>query len=339
MSGAALALLPVVLFLVALIFMDSFKLVPLRGVILALGAGLLAAGLATALNLGLLGSLGLDSRTVSRLLAPATEELLKALYVAWLVRRQRIGFQVDAAILGFAVGTGFALAENLEYLHSLSHAGLGLWVVRGFGTALLHGSTTALFAMISKSLVDKRESWGGWAFGPGLLSAIVLHGAFNHFAPRPLLGTLLLLVVMPALLVLVFERSEKGTRAWLGVGFDTDAELLGLIVSGNVSTTRAGLYLETLKARFPGTTLVDMLCLLRLHLELSIRAKGMLLAREAGFPVSVDEDVQASLNELRYLEKEIGPTGLLALKPIQARTSRDLWQLYMLEEAGGGGAP
>lgn len=333
MSGAALALLPVVLFLLALIFMDSFKLVPLRGVVLALAAGLLAASLAAAVNVGLLSGHGLDSRTVSRLIAPATEEVLKALYVVWLVRRERVGFLVDAAILGFAVGAGFALAENVEYLHSLPHAGPGLWVVRGFGTALLHGSTTALFAMLSKSLVDKRGRWGAWAFGPGLLAAIALHGVFNHFAPRPLLGTLLLLVVMPALLVLVFERSEKGTRAWLGVGFDSDAELLGLIVSGNVATTRAGLYLESLKARFPGTTLVDMLCLLRLHLELSIRAKGMLLAREAGFPVSVGEDVQASLSELRYLEKEIGPTGLLALKPIQARTSRDLWQIYMLEEA------
>jgi protease PrsW len=333
-AGAAVALLPVVLFLVALIFMDSFKLVPLRSVVLALAAGLLAAALAASLNMALLGGQGLGLRTVSRLAAPVFEETLKALYVIWLVRRQRVGFLVDAAILGFAVGTGFALAENAEYLHALDHAGLGLWVVRGFGTALLHGSATALFALVSKAVVEKREGWGGLAFGPGLVLAIALHGAFNHFAASPLLGTLLLVALVPALLVLVFERSERATRSWLGIGFDTDAELLNLIAAGDVSHSRAGRYLESLRARFPGSTLADMLCLLRLHLELSIRAKGMLLAREAGFPLPVDDTVRATFRELRYLEKEIGPTGLLALKPIQARTSRDLWQLYMLEEAG-----
>ena len=41
---------------------------------------------------------------------------LKALIVVVLIRTHRIGFLVDAAILGFAVGTGFALVENLYYL-------------------------------------------------------------------------------------------------------------------------------------------------------------------------------------------------------------------------------
>ena len=74
-----------------------------------------------------------------------------------------------------------------------------------------------------------------------------------------------------------------------------------------------------------------MLCLLRIHLELSIRAKGLLLAREAGFEAPVGEDVRANLQELRYLEGAIGRTGLLALKPILRRSSRDLWQVCLLE--------
>ena len=60
----------------------------------------------------------------------------------------RIGFLVDAAIFGFAVGTGFALAENLYYLHLAAEAGMGTWIVRGFGTALMHGGATALFAVM-----------------------------------------------------------------------------------------------------------------------------------------------------------------------------------------------
>jgi hypothetical protein len=33
---------------------------------------------------------------------------------------------------------------------------------------------------------------------------------------------------------------------------------------------------------------------------------------------------------MRYLEKSIGKTGLLAMEPILHWSSRDLWQLYML---------
>jgi hypothetical protein len=78
-----------------------------------------------------------------------------------------------------------------------------------------------------------------------------------------------------------------------------------------------------------------MLCLLRIQAELAIRAKGLLLAREAGLAVPIGEDVRANLRELRYLEKSIGRTGLLALKPVLPQTARDLWQVNLLEEAGG----
>jgi hypothetical protein len=78
-----------------------------------------------------------------------------------------------------------------------------------------------------------------------------------------------------------------------------------------------------------------MLCLVRIQAELAIRAKGLLLARGAGLEAPVGEDVRANLRELRYLETSIGRTGLLALKPVLRQGTRDLWQVYLLKEAGG----
>ena len=46
-----------------------------------------------------------------------------------------------------------------------------------------------------------------------------------------------------------------------------------------------------------------MFCLLRLELELAIRAKGMLMAREAGFEVPIDDEIRASLAERAYLHQ------------------------------------
>jgi hypothetical protein len=70
--------------------------------------------------------------------------------------------------------------------------------------------------------------------------------------------------------------------------------------------------------------------LLRLRLELSIKAKGLLLLREAGFSPSPDPDIERAFEELEYLEKSIGRIGMLAIKPFVSAADRDLWQLQML---------
>jgi hypothetical protein len=109
------------------------------------------------------------------------------------------------------------------------------------------------------------------------------------------------------------------------------------IASGEALETRIGQYLHSLKAHFPGEVVADMLCLLRIQAELAIRAKGLLLAREAGLAPPVGDDVRDALSELRYLERSIGPTGRLAMKPVLRRDTRDLWQVYLLEDAGRAG--
>jgi RsiW-degrading membrane proteinase PrsW (M82 family) len=321
---------PVLLFLVTLMFLDSYKLVSWRAVLQAIGVGLLAAGVALLANRGALDGLRLDPPLVKRYWAPVVEETLKALFVLFLIRTHRVGFMVDAGIQGFAVGTGFALLENVYYARALGDFGPVLWVVRGLGTAVMHGSTTAIVGIAAKDLADRHPSSALRPLLPGLLLAVLVHSFFNHLVLNPLVTTCLLLLVMPLLLLLVFERSERATRAWLGSGIDSDVELLELILSEEIAASRVGRYLESLKSRFPGAVVADMLCLLRIYLELSLAAKGILLARSAGIRIPVDQHLRANFGELRYLEKAIGPTGRLAILPFMRTSSRDLWQLYML---------
>ncbi len=75
-----------------------------------------------------------------------------------------------------------------------------------------------------------------------------------------------------------------------------------------------------------------MFCLMRVELELGIRAKGMLMARDAGLDVPLDDEVHAALAEVRYLEKAIGPTGMMALTPLQVSSERDAWHKFLLSE-------
>jgi len=327
---SAVGLLPVACFLSALVFLDSYKLVRLRTVLAVILLGCLAAGLAYLVNQALFGTLSLDFRAFSRYVAPVTEELLKAAVVIWLIQSHRIGFLVDAAILGFAVGAGFAIIENIYYLALFADAGVGTWIVRGFGTAVMHGGVTAIFAMISLTLIERSETSNPLGYLPGLLAAVALHSAYNHFFLSPITSTLGILVVLPPLMCAVYIQSEKAVSNWLGHSFDADTEMLELLHSGQLSDSHVGTYLHELTDRFEGEVVADLLCYLRIHTELALRAKGILMMREAGFEVPIGENTRARFAELDYLEKSIGRTGRLALMPLLNMSRKELWQLYML---------
>ena len=300
----------------------------------AVGAGGLAALAAALIHHGISAWPVLPPEALSRYVAPITEETLKAVFVVVMLRRRRLGFLVDAAIVGFAVGTGFALVENLEYLTRSTDTRFVFWMVRGFGTAILHGATVAVFALIAKALTTRFESRPWLAFLPGWLAAVVTHSAYNHFLLPPLVATAVLVVSLPVVVSVVFERSERATREWVGEGLDLDVALLELVTSADFGRTRLGTYLRELKDRFTGPVVGDMFCLLRLELELAIRAKGMLMARANGLDMPLDAGVTARLAELRYLQQSIGATGMLALAPLRVASERDDWHRFLLEQAG-----
>jgi len=327
---ALLGLLPVCCFLAALMYLDSYKLIPMRWIL-----GVIVLGCGTAIVTYPINLLGLEWFEIefvsfTRYVAPFIEEALKALIIIILIRRNRIGFLVDAAIFGFAVGAGFAIFENLFYLQILPDTKLGTWIIRGFGTAIMHGGATAIFAIVSHTLAGQKTTRGRAVFIPGFVVAVIAHSVFNHFFFAPIVNTLVVLVSLPVLFAVVFQQSEKSVSDWLGMGFDADTELLELINSGELSTSKVGMYLHSLKAKFEGPIVVDLLCYLRLHTELSIRAKGLLMMRESGFANKTGEETKAKLEELKFLESSIGATGLLALKPFLKMSQKDLWQFYML---------
>jgi protease PrsW len=325
-----IALAPVIAFLVALSLMDTFRLVPPAPIARAVVYGAATAIAALWLHQWLRDALGLQTAIISRYIAPITEETAKAVLLAILIVQGRIAFPVEAAVLGFGVGTGFALVENLVYLRAMPDAPLIVWVVRGFGTAMLQGATTAIFAMTAKALTDLHPERKPVGLATAWLPAVAIHSAFNHRLLPPVAQALLVLIVLPLVVIFVFSRSDRATRDWIGAGLDLDVALLDLVTSEAFELTRFGRYLAELRARMPGAVVADMFCLLRLELELSVQAKALLMAREAGLEVPVDADLDAILAERDALRRSIGRTGLLALEPVQVSTHRDRWHRDLL---------
>jgi len=332
---APVGLFPVLIFLVVLLYLDSYKLIRFKTILWVIASGALMTVLAYFVN-GFLSEqlqIQVTNSSFPRYVSPISEEVLKALVIVLLFRLNRIGFLVDSAIMGFAVGAGFAFVENLYYLQSHGDAHIALWIVRGFGTAMMHGAVTAIFAIMSQSLTERHMKINPILYVPGLVAAIALHSAFNHFLLPPILMTLCILVFFPLVLTIVFRKSAAHMHEWLELDFDADARLLYQINSGEFAQSKIGLFLHDLRDKFDGSVVVDMLCYLRLYTELALRAKGVLMMRENGLDVPVGDRTREKFTEMEYLENSIGKTGLLALRPFLHMTRKDLWQLYVLEDS------
>jgi RsiW-degrading membrane proteinase PrsW (M82 family) len=330
--AALVALAPVVCFLSALLWLDGYKLLRPAVVALAMLAGAVLALVCYELSDVFLDGFGLTRSQYSLWAAPVLEEALKAAAIVALIRASRIGFFVDGTIYGFAVGSGFALLENLHYLQIAPDSGIATWVIRGFGTAIMHGGSTALFTVTMLAMLTRWKNRTLAAAVAGLAPAVVLHGAFNHLAHVPHVATLVIVVLVPAALLAAFHLGERALSRWLGSAFDSDALMLELIQSGEFASSPPGVYLQNLRRNLDGMLVADMLCYLRIYTELALRAKAVLMMHESGFATTgLDEQTRARFEELQHLERIIGPAGIRALHPLMRARRQDLWQLYVLK--------
>ena len=335
----AVALAPVLVMLAVFVWLDAFKLVSQRALILLVIGGGLIAALSYPINGRFIDTLPIGFTNFSRFIAPPIEETLKAALILFLFARNRIGFMIDAAIAGIAVGAGFSMVENLIYIVDprFAHATLGVWIVRGFGTAIMHAGATALFAVMGQFLTErylKLESQHHrlepLMFLPGLALAILAHGAFNQFPDQPTLAMALTLLSAPMLLFLVFSRSEHAAHKWLLTDYENHQHMLDEIAAGKLPASEAGRFVTALAEQFQPGVAADMFRYIQVHTWLVAKAEADLLAREQGEAIDLGE-VRERLAELHDLERRIGRTALMALNPHLHFTRNDLWEMHELE--------
>jgi RsiW-degrading membrane proteinase PrsW (M82 family) len=322
------ALLPVLLFLLVLIYMDSFKLIKKKVLIITILWGVFCALLSFYFNNLILASFNINNTLFLRLVSPFVEESLKASLLVLLVLKSRIGFRIDAAIYGFAIGAGFALYENIFFINELQTENIWIWIIRGFGTAIMHGGSTSVFGVV---LMNCREKGSGMLryFIIGWLIAVVIHSLYNHFLLPPVISMFSVLIVVSVVEIALFQVNERLLRAWLELEFDSEVKLLSMIKKGEFSQTHAGKYLMSIRKNFSDIVVFDMLAYVSLYLDLSIKAKSKMMLKEAGFITKKDIEIKKKLNEISFLEKSIGKTGLLAVTPILRVSKKNLikWSL------------
>lgn len=336
---AAIALGPVVVLLFVFDRLDVFNLIPMRTILLLLVVGGLVAGLTFVANVRVLDGFPMGFSDFSKYVAPVLEESLKAIPVMVLFALNRIGFKLDAAIAGFAIGAGFSMVENLWYLQQLGDANVSAWLVRGFGTAVMHGSATAMFALISHEMTENqaegaaaRYRFNFFLFMPGLLIAILIHGAFNQFPNQPVLVMGATLLLAPAILFLTLSRSERATQKWLKADEATHRQALADIRAGTFAETDAGLAIRNMANRVRAGAYADALAYVELKTELVLRAEELIHASQAGEAAQPGDAEREQFGKLAGLETKLGRSLVAAIGTRLNFSRNDLWELERLRE-------
>jgi hypothetical protein len=306
--------------------MDSFKLVSGKIVLASFFWGITCAFVAYVINSFAIATFSHGLQVHSKYIAPLLEELIKTGFVIYLVSVKRVGFTIDAAIYGFATGAGFSMVENIYYMYTLPDASFLVWIIRGFGTALMHGGCTAIFAVIFVGGKIK-ERGSLLSFLIALISVTLIHSAFNHFYINPVIQTLGIIILLPLFFIIVFRYNINQLGEWLEVEFSSEIEMLRMINRGELSSTKAGKYFLSIKEQFSKEVIVDMYCYLRIYMELSIKAKSNIMLKESGIEIVKDPEISDKLAEFKMLRKRIGKVGELVLSPLIRMNYRNLWKI------------
>ena len=139
--------------------------------------GIFVSVFASEINGFLVGMLNMDMYSITTIVTPVTEELLKmlpVLYYALVISDKK----EKLFTASMAIGIGFAILENAFYLLNYPNFTMHSAVIRAFGAGLMHGMCTLLVGVGISFAKKKRKLFAVGTFGL-LSTAIVYHGIYN----------------------------------------------------------------------------------------------------------------------------------------------------------------
>ena len=336
----AVSLIPIIVYIIFIYKIDHFALISIKRLLLLALIGMLTA-------LACFGLFLLTDRVISGksadIIHPVIEELVKSIPLLILAFRKRIAFFIDSVICGAAVGGGFSFLENTFYLVLGDSVDLSTGLFRGLEVALIHMGCSAIIAagmmMVVRQTERKRSrmpmSTNDIIKTTALfVVALAFHIFHNTFQFTPIMQFFWVLSVMIGMIAVVYFYDIDMTHRWLDKGLDMQINLLRSIEGGHLLNTPTGTFLESVKELFPPNVYFDIICYVRLQIELSVAAKTRFMLHEVGMDEPLEADKKelfmSQFVELGELEKNIGPSAKMTIAPIVKLSPADTQALNNL---------
>jgi RsiW-degrading membrane proteinase PrsW (M82 family) len=334
-----LALVPVLVLLAIFVWLDAFELMSLKEILFLMFLGALGAFAAWPVSGRLLDQLPIGFSNYSRFVAPWIEEAIKGIVIILLFRFNRIGYKLDAVISGFAIGAGFSVVENIIYLIIFPQYGAGTWLVRGLGTAVMHGTTLAIFGATAHEFAE-RENRGAagdfdfhlWWFLPGYLIAVALHTTFNQFPDRPMLAMMGAILFAPIALIAIFNFGTAEAQRWLEKEKAAHQADLAALAGGGWPDSASGRAVAGLAERVGEDKGKRIHRYWEVIGYLIVEAEDTLLEEAAGNAQFDRLRVEAAFAELASLRSSLGRTTFAALRHLLPLSRNDYWEISELRQ-------
>jgi RsiW-degrading membrane proteinase PrsW (M82 family) len=216
----AIAVIIPIIILFIIYTQDLYGTGSFRYVVLSFFWGAVAFSAAAFINRFLIGSGIFERLTILQYIAPFEEEILKGLILIYLIRRPQFTYFVDGAIYGFAVGIGFAVIENFDYVLGASTGALDVAVGRVISTNMIHAAGSAIVGIAAGLARFSRGSGRILRVFLGLVLAILLHTGFNNLVTRVTGGWLLVYAAVVGIagvgaIWISIRRGLSEEKAWI----------------------------------------------------------------------------------------------------------------------------
>jgi RsiW-degrading membrane proteinase PrsW (M82 family) len=295
----------------------------------ALAWGAVSMGLSYLVDHPLVPILGRPA--VATHIGPAVEEIFKSIILLWLVRRSDYTYFVDGAIYGFAVGIGFAVAENMLYLSRVDvSTGIIVSITRAFSSSVMHGGSTALVGIaiggfpLARALHPLVALLVGWAL------AIAYHMTYNELAFKTwgkvglwvITGVAFGGLTVVALAIFWGLRRERnrlrralGMRAGMSKG---EAKLIR-----NLDDLEA--VLAPVETRFGAAKREQVAAVLLLTAQLSMKQAQMKGCRDRELQRELAGEISAAKRTLAEQRHAVGIYVMSFVRSIVPKTTWSLW--------------
>ena len=233
------------------------------------------------------------------------------------------------------------MVENIIYLTRFPELTANVWMVRGLGTAVMHGTTAAVLAATAHEFAERetREAVADFQFNllwfvPGLLIAVAMHTAFNQFPDKPLLAMVGILAIAPFVIMAIFRFGAVEAQQWLNEERAETRAALEAWEAGKYPDDESGRKIAALIKRSDEATGTRMREYCQVLTWLLLEAEDT-LHDQAEDTEKLHVQGKAAFARIEALKRELGKTNVATLRALLPFSRNDYWEISELKERLG----
>lgn len=276
--------------------------------ILTIIGGVGAYLLAAQINPALVNSGLLTRAQIIRLAGPFIEEVLKAIVLIYLVRRDDYPISVGV-LYGFGAGIGFAMVENIEYILPRANIAFTVAYSRVFSTNLVHATCSGLIGAAMAYLKFYRAPRDYFVASLFFIFGVGLHMGFNAMVNEGIfLAVALAVGLLGGLFIVALSRYANKRHGSYAAEMITIAGARASHNEASLVRTEEDLrkVFKEVEAKFSTyhAQLVDDF--LKTQVEIITKRKILEVTRNEGEVKKLQRDIDALIDQTNRVRNKLG---------------------------------